>query len=130
MPKDEFDVDDPLELNGVTLGTDEDTTGTMCECFIEEFMRMAYSPSRLLALFRNPQYTGLNMIMANRGEAFVRQMVEETFARWGRRCVWSPAEAGNRPAEVLRAGAGPELPELQAGLSCRPLTDSDHEQRR
>jgi hypothetical protein len=40
MPKDEFDFDDPMELNGMALLSDEDTTDAMTECFIEEFMRL------------------------------------------------------------------------------------------
>jgi hypothetical protein len=84
MPKDEFDPQDPLELNGTVFLTQEDTTGAMCECFIEEFMRMGYGPKQVLALFRDPQYLGMNMVMQNRGEQFVRERVAEVFACWGR----------------------------------------------
>ena len=63
MPKDEFDFEDPLELNGVALLTHEDTTDEMAECFIEEFMRMGYNHKQILALFRNPHYLGLNMAL-------------------------------------------------------------------
>ena len=84
MPKNEFDLEDPLELNGVALLTDEDTTNAMCECFIEEFMRMGYQPAQILALFRNPQYLALNRIIESRGEQFVRDRIREVFARWGR----------------------------------------------
>ncbi len=84
MPKDEFDFDDPLELSGVALVTNEDTTDLMCECFIEEFMRLGYNPRQLLALFRNPHYLGMNMVLQNRGEPFVRAKIAEVFARWGK----------------------------------------------
>lgn len=84
MPKDEFDFEDPLELNGVSLATEEDTTDAMCECFIEEFMRMGYGPKQILALFRNPHYLGMHMVLEKRGEEFVEQRVAEVFARWGR----------------------------------------------
>jgi hypothetical protein len=84
MPKDEFDPADPLELNGVALLTEEDTTDSMCECFIEEFMRMGYGPSQILTLFRNPHYLGLNMVMEKRGEPLVRKRIAEVFARWGK----------------------------------------------
>ena len=40
MPKDEFDFEDPFELNGMALLTQEDATNDMAECFTEEFMRM------------------------------------------------------------------------------------------
>ena len=84
MPKDEFDFEDPLQLNGVSLLTQEDTTDTMCECFIEEFMRMGYGTEQILALFRNPYYLGMNMVLEKRGEEFIRERVDEIFARWGK----------------------------------------------
>jgi len=99
MPKDEFDFADPLELNGAVFPTSEDTTGTMCECFIEEFMRMGYGPEPILALFRNPHYLGLNMVMQNRGEQFVREAITETFARWGRG-VTRPVSCSPRDPEA------------------------------
>lgn len=101
MPKDEFDFDDPLELNGHAFVTEEDTTDAMSECFVEEFMRMGYSPARILALFRNPHYIGMHMVLLKRGEAFVRDCIQETFARWGRPFVWSAVEQSSpftRPA--------------------------------
>ena len=84
MPKDEFDFEDPMELSGVALATEEDTTDAMCECFVEEFMRMGYNDRQILALFRNPHYIGMNMVLQNRGELFVRDFIAGTFARWGR----------------------------------------------
>jgi len=84
MPKDEFDFEDPFELNGVAFQTEEDTTDDMCECFVEEFMRMGYNAKQILALFRNPHYLGMNMVMEKRGEEFVRERVGEVFARWGK----------------------------------------------
>jgi hypothetical protein len=108
MPKDEFDFDDPMELNGVGLASDEDTTEAMTECFIEEFMRLGYNAKQILALFRNPHYLGMNMVVQNRGEQFVRDMIAEVFARWGKPVTWpiarehprtpalSPGERENR----------------------------------
>jgi hypothetical protein len=84
MPKDEFDFDDPLELNGVAFLTEEDTTDAMCECFVEEFMRMGYNAKQVLALFRNPHYIGMNLVLEKRGEQFVRDSIAGVYARWGR----------------------------------------------
>jgi hypothetical protein len=84
MPKNEFDFEDPLELNGVAFPTQEDTTDAMCECFIEEFMRMGYNAKQVLALFRNPHYLGMNLVLEKRGEQFIRERVAEVFVRWGR----------------------------------------------
>ena len=84
MPKDEFDFEGPLELNGVAFVTEEDTTDAMCECFIEEFMRMGYNAKQVLALFRNPHYLGMNLVLEKRREQFVRDSIADIFARWGR----------------------------------------------
>jgi len=87
MPKDEFDFDDPMELNGIGIASEEDTTEAMTECFIEEFMRLGYNAKQILALFRNPHYIGMNMVVQNRGEQFVRDRIAEIFARWGKPVV-------------------------------------------
>src|SRR5215510_2078875 len=92
MPKDEFDFEDPLELNGVALLSDEDTMQPMAECFVEEFIRLGYNHKQILALFRNPHYLGMNMVIQNKGEDFVRDVIAETFARWGKPVAW-PANA-------------------------------------
>ena len=84
MPKDEFDFEDPFELSGMVFATEEDTTDAMCECFIEEFMRMGYNAKQILSLFRNPHYLGMNMVLEKRGEDFIRQRIGEVFARWGK----------------------------------------------
>jgi hypothetical protein len=97
MPKDEFDFDDPLELNGLVISTEEDTTDAMCECFAEEFMRMGYSGWQILALFRNEHYLGPNMALQKRGEQHVRDIIAEMFARRGRAVNWeTPPPLCNR----------------------------------
>ena len=97
MPKDEFDFEDPFELNGMAFMTHEDTTNDMAETFIEEFMRMGYNHQQLLALFRNPHYLGPNMALEKRGEPFIRDLIAEVFARWGKQVEW-PVAAGILPA--------------------------------
>ena len=84
MPKDEFDFEDPLELNGVGIVSEEDTTEAMTECFVEEFMRLGYNHKQILALFLNPHYIGMNLAVQNRGEPFVRNIISSVFARWGK----------------------------------------------
>ncbi|MEW6303068.1 MAG: hypothetical protein AB1705_06330 [Verrucomicrobiota bacterium] len=88
MPKDEIDPEDPMELFGVGIVTEEDTTQEMSECFIEEFMRMGHNHKQIFALFRNPYYIGPNMVLQNKGEAFVRDCIAEVFARWGKHITW------------------------------------------
>ena len=93
MPKDEFDFEDPFELNGMAFMTHEDTTNEMAETFIEEFMRMGYDHRQILALFRNPHYLGPHMALEKRGEPFIRDLIAEVFARWGKVVAWP--ETGN-----------------------------------
>lgn len=93
MPKDEFDFEDPFELNGMAFMTHEDSTNEMAETFIEEFLRMGYNHQQLLALFRNPHYIGPNMALEKRGEPFVRNLIAEVFARWGKAVTWPMAAA-------------------------------------
>lgn len=88
MPKDEFDFEDPFELNGMAFMTHEDTTNDMAETFIEEFMRMGHGHKQILALFRNPHYLGPNMALEKRGEPFIRDLIAEVFARWGKQVTW------------------------------------------
>lgn len=104
MPKDEFDFDDPMQLNGMALLSGEDTTDAMTECFVEEFMRIGYNHKQVLALFRNPHYIGMNMVLQNRGEDYVKGFITEVFARWGRTVEWGstrvPRVASGVPPEV------------------------------
>src|SRR5689334_11702841 len=114
MPKDEFDFDDPLELNGVAFRSNEDTTDAMCECFIEEFMRMGYSAQRILGLFRNPHYIGMHMAWLKRGDQPLRDTISQTFARWGRSVTW-PVGTPAPEAQAIE-GSAPVLSELPAEL--------------
>lgn|ERR1041385_2238515 len=108
MPKDEFDFEDPLELNGVGIICSEDTTEAMTECFVEEFMRLGYNQKQILAFFRNPHYLGMNMALQNRGEEFVKEKIREVFARWGR-WIQKPCVTGDPGAKVATASASAEV---------------------
>jgi hypothetical protein len=114
MPKDEFDFADPFELNRVVLPATEDTTDVMCECFIEEFMRMDYGAKQILALFRNPHYLGMNLVLEKRGEPFVREAIASTFATWGRQVNWQAAavQVEERPPKAENAGADSAPPRV------------------
>ena len=105
MPKDEFDFDDPMELNGVGFVCSEDTTEAMTECFIEEFMRLGHNHKQILALFRNPHYIGMNMALQNRGGTFVREKIVEVFARWGRTVTWGQSRTGILPVPEKTASS-------------------------
>ena len=84
MPKNEVDPEDPMELHGVAFLTEEDTQAEMAACFVEEFLRLGWRAEAILALFRNPHYVGPHMVLENKGEPFVREVIADTFAEWGR----------------------------------------------
>ena len=111
MPKDEFDFEDPFELNGIAFLSHEDTTNDMAECFTEEFMRMGYSHQQVLALFRNPHYLGPNMAFEKRGEPFIRDLITEVFARWGKKVEW-PDPGSSRREEAQTPATAPESQSL------------------
>ena len=116
MPKDEFDFDDPMKLNGVGFVCSEDTTEAMTECFIEEFMRLGHNHKQILALFRNPHYIGMNMALQNRGETFVQKKIVEVFARWGRTVTW-PTGCSNRREEAQTLSGSKAASESQSLLT-------------
>ena len=99
MPKDEFDFEDPFELNGMAFLSHEDTTNDMAECFTEEFMRMGYNHKQVLALFRNPKYLGPHMAFEKRGEPFIRDLIADVFARWGRTGVAPASNFSGKDSE-------------------------------
>jgi hypothetical protein len=116
MPKDEFDPDDPMELCGVGIVTEEDTSTAMAECFIEEFIRLGYNHKQILALFRNPHYTGMNMVLQNKGEDFVRTCILETFAKRGKAVKWHSEQQSASLAETTPEHLQSE-PDLVLSLS-------------
>jgi hypothetical protein len=105
MPKDEFDFEDPFELNGMAFLSREDTTNDMAETFVEEFMRMGYGHLQILALFRNPHYLGPNMALEKRGEPFIRDLIAEVFRRWGKIVSWPDSSGSRREGDQSSSGA-------------------------
>lgn len=83
MPKDEFDLEDPLEGVAVEVPAEEDTLTPMAECFIEEFMRMGYSAERILGLFTNPMYAGPLLFTQARETAAADSAQQDVAGNWG-----------------------------------------------
>ena len=123
MPKDEFDFEDPFELNGMAFMTHEDTTNDMAETFIEEFMRMGYGHRQILALFRNPHYLGPNMALEKRGEPLIRDLIAEVFARWGKTVTW-PETGSSRREEAQTPSATIESQSLVTSAATAGVEES------
>jgi hypothetical protein len=117
MPKDEFDFEDPFELNGMAFLTHEDTTNAMAETFIEEFMRMGHHHLQILALFRNPHYLGPHMALEKRGEPFVRELITEVFARWGKQVTWPDSVTDQKIENQTPVLSGDNATEAEANLT-------------
>ena len=45
----------------------------------------AFIAKQILALFQNEFYTGPHMVLREKGEPFVRKLIADTFAKWGRK---------------------------------------------
>src|ERR1041385_8177365 len=121
MPKDEFDFEDPLELNGVAILSAEDTSEPMTECFIEEFARLGYNHKQILALFRNPHYLGMNLALQQRGEEFVRQKTSEAFALGGKPVTW--ADSSSSRCEKAQTSPAVAATESQSLLTSTAATE-------
>jgi len=121
MPKDEFDFEDPFELNGMAFLSHEDTTNDMAECFTEEFMRMGYGHQQVLALFHNPHYLGPHMAIEKRGEPFIRDLIADVFARWGKVVTWPEPGSSRREEAQTSTDAARE----QSLVASAATTDMD-----
>jgi hypothetical protein len=84
MPRKDSEADDPLELIGVVLPADFESTRDMAYVFAEEFARMGYDRERLFSLFKNPFYGGAYGAYQALGEQATLAIVDECVAAWGR----------------------------------------------
>lgn len=82
MPKDEFETEDPMELVGMVLPGEAGTLEVMAECIVEEYVRMGWDERRLMTLFVNPMFLATYRIYRQKGEAYVRELVSRTCARY------------------------------------------------
>ena len=88
MPKDEFEDDDPMELTGMVLPGEPGQLEAMAECFVEEYVRMGWDEPRLMTLFTNPLFMATHRIYRQKGEAYVRELIRKTSAKWSVRASW------------------------------------------
>ncbi|HLE37324.1 MAG TPA: hypothetical protein VI699_09255 [Candidatus Acidoferrales bacterium] len=79
MPKDEFDLEDPLELAAREIPAGVEHVEEMAECFIEEYRRMGWSAPAVYALFRKAEYHGPHVAFQQLGDARIRGLVEEQY---------------------------------------------------
>ncbi len=83
MNSKECEPDDPLEMIGVQLnGQSEAQLRDMALCFAEEFIRQGFNKEKLLQVFKNPFYQGPYLVFQQKGEDFVRSVINEALAMW------------------------------------------------
>ena len=79
MPKDEFDIDDPMEIVGVAI---EGSFDEMAEALVDEFILMNFDEEALWQLFRNPFYRSTHAVFLERGEEYVNSLIRNGLHRW------------------------------------------------
>jgi hypothetical protein len=84
MPYHDPDATDPMTLHGVAVDVGDDgALRAMAECFVEEYVRLGFSASRLMQVFRNPGYAGPHLAYRAFGEAWVAELIAEHLALRG-----------------------------------------------
>lgn len=83
MNSKECEPDDPVEMIGVQLnGQSEAQLRDMALCFAEEFIRQGFNKEKLLQVFKNLFYQGPYLVFQQKGEDFVRSVINEALAMW------------------------------------------------
>lgn len=83
MAYDGFEDDDPMGLVGMVLPGEPGELEQMAECLIEEYVRLGWNEPRLMTLFVNPLFLATHRIYQAKGEAYVRDLIRRTWAKWG-----------------------------------------------
>lgn len=91
MPQEEFVPEDPMGLIGMVMPGEPGQLEAMAECFIEEYVRLGWSETRLMTLFVNPMFLATHRVYRMKGEDYVRDLIRQTCAKWG--AAVSPVEA-------------------------------------
>jgi hypothetical protein len=88
MPKDEFEYEDPMELTGIVIPGEPGQLEAMAESFVEEYVRMGWDEPRLMTLFIHPLFMATHRIYRQKGEAYVRDLIRKSVAKWSVRASW------------------------------------------
>ena len=75
--------EDPMELTGVVLPGEPGQLEAMAECLVEEYVRLGWDERRLMTLFVNPLFLATYRIYRQKGEEYVRALINQTCAKWG-----------------------------------------------
>jgi hypothetical protein len=76
--------DDPMELVGIVIPGEPGELEAMAECFVEEYVRLGWDERRLMTIFHSPMFLATHRIYRQKGEDWVRALIRQTLAKWGR----------------------------------------------
>ena len=97
MPHNDPDPTDPMTLHGVVVETEDDSSvREMADCFIEEYIRTGFEPSRIMEMFRKREYAGPHLAYHALGEQGIRAMLDRHAA----------LRAYRKPPAVTRNASG------------------------
>lgn len=73
---------DPFELIGMVSTGGPGALEAMAEALVEEYVRLGWTKSKLMTLFRNPTFMATHRIYRHKGEDYVLALIERTMAQW------------------------------------------------
>ena len=83
MPQKEYSLKDPFEMVGIQLPNQSETQlRDMALCFAEEFVREGWDKDKIHLLFHHPFYQGPYSVWKQKGDDFVRSVIEEAIKMW------------------------------------------------
>ncbi len=74
--------EDPYELVGMVIPSEEGQSEMMAQALLEEFILLGWGKKQLMTLFTSPLYLGTHRIYQEKGEAWVQALIDETCAAW------------------------------------------------
>ena len=101
MSYDDF-ADDPMEMIGMVMPGEPGQLEAMAECLVEEYVRLGWDARRLLTLFVNPMFMATYRIYQQKGEAYVRELIDRTCAKWS--AFVKPSAAIQSTPEIQPSG--------------------------
>ena len=77
----QLEPDDPYALVGVVFAVEEEEEldRQMARTIVEEYALLGMPRQKVWRLFRSPFFRGTHAILERRGEAFVREVIDEVF---------------------------------------------------
>ncbi len=76
MADKEFEDDDPMELVGTLMDSEEEDIEQMGITFVEEFARMQWAREEILEVFTNPFYRAPHSVYRAKGKAFITGLID------------------------------------------------------